>query len=231
MIKNLSVFFPAFNEASNIERTVSSAVTVLEKLGINYEIIVVDDGSPDQTGAIADQLSSNNPKIRVIHHPKNLGYGEALRSGFYNAKYEWIVFTDSDGQFDFSEITKFLELADTADLVIGFRMNRQDPPMRKLNAWGWKMINRILMGTNVRDLDCAFKLVKKEVIEKIPKLESTRGGMISPELLSKAKKAGFKIVEVGVHHYPRGGGSPTGASVKVIIVSFVDLFKLWWKLR
>ena len=232
MVKNLSVFFPAFNEAENIEKTVLNAASVLEKLKIPYEIIVINDGSTDATGQIAEALSvKSHNKIRVIHHPQNLGYGEALRSGFYNARYDWIAFTDSDGQFDFAEITKFLKLAESADLVIGFRIDRQDPPIRKLNAWGWKQINRILMGTNARDLDCAFKLVKKSVIEKIPRLESARGGMISPELLAKSKKAGFKIVEVGVHHYPRTAGSPTGAGLKVIATSFMDLFKLWMKLR
>lgn len=231
MIKNLSVFFPAFNEEKNIGETVEKAVKVLEDLKIPYEVLVINDGSKDKTQEVVESLEKTYPKVRLINHPTNLGYGEALKSGFYNSKYDWIAFTDSDGQFDFSEITKFLEKTDEADLVIGYRINRQDPLIRKLNALGWKWINNILMGTYVKDLDCAFKMVKKEVIEKIPKLESSRGGMISPELISKSKRAGFKIVEVGVHHYPRTKGSPTGASPKVILKSFVDLFKLWWKMR
>lgn len=228
-IKNLSVFFPAYNEEKNLGTTVKKAVAVLNNLKIEYEVILINDGSVDRTGEIAQSLAKSNKNIRVIQHKQNLGYGGALKSGFYNAKYSWIAFTDSDGQFDFSEITKFLEKTDKADLVIGYRINRQDPLLRKLFGWGWTLISNVLLGINVRDVDCAFKLVKKDVIQKIPKLESTRGGMISPELLAKAKKSGFKIAEVGVRHYPRKEGQQTGSNIEVIIKSFIDLFRLWVK--
>ena len=224
---SLSVFFPAYNEEANIEKTVKKALAVLEKTVLQYEVIIVDDGSKDKTGEIADRLALKNKNIKVIHHHPNKGYGEALKSGFYQAKYPWIVFTDSDGQFDFSELPKLLEKTAKADLVVGYRLNRQDSLVRKINGFLWTSLNNLLLGINVRDVDCAFKLIKKEVIDSIPRLESTRGGMISPELLAKAHKKGFKIVEVGVHHYPRFAGEQTGANIKVIIKSFIDLFKLW----
>lgn len=230
-IKELSVFFPAFNEESNIRVTVEKALEVLPSVAETYEIIIVDDGSTDNTKEIADQIAAQNPLVRVIHHKTNLGYGAALRAGFYNAQYDPIVFTDADGQFDFAEVVKFIDLQTQADMVIGYRIKRMDPPMRLLNAWGWKQLIRVFLRLKVRDVDCAFKLVKQDVIKGIPRLNSTRGGTISPELLVKAVRCGYTFIEVGVNHYSRKGGSPTGASPKVIITSFIELMKLWWKIR
>lgn len=231
MIKNLSVFFPAYNEEGSIESTVSGATKVLEKLGFQYEIIIVDDGSKDKTPRIADSLARKNPKIRIIHHPKNLGYGEALKSGFYNAKYDTICYTDGDGQFDFSEVSKFLERIEDHDLVIGYRIKRQDPFFRILFKKGWKVSLRTFFGLTLKDVDCGFKMIKRKVLEKIPHLESTRGAMINAELAIKAKKYGFKVGQVGVNHYPRLSGKPTGASITVIVRSYLDLLRLWWQLK
>jgi glycosyltransferase involved in cell wall biosynthesis len=230
-LKELSLFFPAYNEEANLENTVEKAIPVLKKVAQKYELIIVNDGSKDKTGEIAEKLAQKYPFIKIITHFPNQGYGAALRSGFYNSQYDWIVTVDSDGQFDFAEVEKLIEKAKQADVVIGYRLNRQDPFVRKVFGWGWTLLANLLLGIKVRDVDCAFKLVNKKVIEKVPKLESTRGGMISPELLGKAKKAGFKVVEVGVHHYPRKEGKQTGANLKVIFKSFVDLGKLWWRLR
>lgn len=230
-LKELSLFFPAYNEEANLKNTVEKAIPVLKEVAERYELIIVDDGSKDKTGEVADRLAKEYPFIRVIHHHPNQGYGGALKSGFYNSKYGWIVFTDSDGQFDFSEVTELIKESDSADMVVGYRINRADSFLRKLFGFGWTLLARLLLGIKVHDVDCAFKLTKKKVIDAIPKLESTRGGMISPELLGKATKAGFKIIEVGVHHYPRKEGKQTGANLKVIFKSFVDLGKLWWRLR
>ena len=230
-LEGLSLFFPAYNEEGNIKNTVEKAIPILKNIASKYELLIVDDGSKDKTGEIADKLAEEYSFIQVIHHCSNQGYGEALKSGFYNSKYQWIVFIDSDGQFDFSEVTKLIEKSGEADIVAGYRINRQDSLMRKLFGFGWTLLARLLLGIKVRDVDCAFKLVKKKVIDTIPKLQSTRGGMISPELLGRAKKAGFKIVEVGVHHYPRKEGKQTGANLKVIFKSFMDLGKLWWQIK
>jgi len=229
-IPEISVFFPAYNEEKNIGKTVKDTLSILEKIAVKYEILIIDDGSLDNTGAISDKLAKENKIIRVIHHKPNQGYGAALKSGFTNAEYEWIATIDADGQFDFSEIEKLYKKTAHADIVIGYRLNRQDSVMRKINGWLWTFLNNLLFGIKVKDVDCAFKLVNKKVIQKITPLESTRGGMISPELLAKAKKAGFVTDQVPVHHYPRHEGKQTGANLKVIIKSFVDLFKLWIKL-
>ncbi len=231
MIKSLSVFFPLFNEEGNVELLVQKATAVLQNLKLEYEIILVNDGSTDRTAEVIDKIVKENPRVRAINHPKNLGYGEALKSGFYNAKYDTIVYTDGDGQFDFSEIGKFLEKIDEYDVIIGYRIKRQDPFFRILFKQGWKLSLLAFFRLTLKDVDCGFKMVRKEVLEKISHLESSRGAMINAELAIKAKKAGFKIGQVGVNHYPRLTGKPTGANLKVIIKSYLDLIKLWWELK
>lgn len=230
-IDSLSIFFPCINEAGNLENTVSNAEQVLKKLKLRYEIIIVNDGSTDITGQIAEKLVRENPKVRVIHHTKNLGYGEALKSGFYNSRYDTIVYTDGDGQFDFSEVTKLLEEIKDHDVVIGYRIKRQDSFLRRLFGKGWRLTLFVFFGLTLKDVDCGFKMVKREVLEKIEHLESSRGAMINAELAIKAKKRGFKIGQIGVNHYPRISGRPTGANLMVIIKSYLDLFRLWWKLK
>ena len=230
MIKNLSVFFPCYNEALNLRSTVSKAVVVLDNLKLNWEILIINDGSSDNTKEIAEELILKNPKIKVINHQKNLGYGEALKSGFEMSKYDVIVYNDGDGQFDFNEVTKFLEKIEDFDLVIGYRIKRRDKFLRVLFKEGWRLSLLTFFGLTLKDVDCGFKMIRKEVLERIPKLGSTRGGMINAELAIKAKNAGFKIGQIGVHHYPRRFGKPTGANLNVIFRSYLDLFKLWWEL-
>lgn len=230
-IDKLSVFFPIFNEEANIIPTVEKAVKVLDKLSLkDYEIILIDDGSKDRSLQIVDQLAAKYKFVRAIHQP-NGGYGCALRTGFANAKYDWIVYTDADGQFDFLEVTKFLERADEAEVIYGYRLKRKDHFLRNLAAKGWALSVWLFFQLWMKDVDCGFKMVNREVLAKIPTLESSRGGMINAELVIKAKKSGFRIAQVGVNHYPRLAGSPTGVKPRVILQSYIDLFKLWWKLR
>src|SRR3989344_5695861 len=230
MINSLSVFFPAVNEEDNIKDTVAKAVEALDKLKIDYEIIVVDDGSTDKTSQLADSLATHNSNVKVIHHNKNLGYGSALKTGFKNAKYPWVAFTDSDGQFDFSEINFLLEKTDEADVVLGYRLKRADSLMRKIYTFGWAMLANVLLHLNVKDYSCGFKLMKKQVFDKVQPLEGEEK-VTQIELLVKARRLGYKFAEVGVHHYPRKFGTPTGAKISVVIKSVFDLFKLWWEIK
>ena len=233
IIDKLSVFFPAYNEEKCIKETVEKADKILKEIAKEYEIIIINDGSKDKTGEISDSLAKKNKKIRVIHHNPNRGYGGALKSGLYAARYPWVAFTDSDGQFDFSEIIKLIDTQKKtkADMVIGYYLKRAVPFYRKCNSFLWQKVVGFLFGLRVRDIDCGFKLFKKEVIEKIPGLESERGAFITTEFLIKTKKSGFKIAEVGVSHFPDVAGGSTGASPKIIINSFIDLLRLWSKLR
>jgi len=228
LIDGISVFFPAYNEEGNIEKTINNAVRVLDKNANNYEIIVVDDGSKDKTSEIVEKLAKRNDKIRLIKHEKNKGYGAAVSTGLYNSKFPWVVFTDSDGQFDFSELSNFVKAQkeNGADLVIGYYAKRKVPFYRILNSKIWESIVYLLFGLKVKDIDCGFKLIKKEVIDSIPKLEAQRGAFISTEFLVKSKMNGFKIVEIPATHFERTEGQATGASMKVIINSLKDLFKL-----
>lgn len=233
-LSELSVFFPCYNEEKNIKNTVEKAVSVLKNIADKWEIIIINDGSKDKTGEVALELQKKYPEnIKIITHTPNLGYGAAFKSGFYNAKYKWIAFTDSDGQFDFSEIVNFIDKQKktNADLVIGYYLRRRVSKTVILTSKIWEIIVFFLFGLKVKDIDCGFKMVSKKVIDTIPKLESERGAFISSEFLIKAKKAGFKIVEIGVHHYPRVEGKATGRQLRVIIKSFADLFKLWFKIN
>ncbi len=225
----ISAFFPAHNEEANIVELAKKTSKVLSEICEEYEVIVVNDGSKDRTKEVVEELMKEDTHIKLINHETNKGYGAALKSGFYNAKYEWIFFTDGDGQFDVSEITKLIELTKDCDIATGYRIKRQDPVHRKINAFAWGTLVKLLFGFRVKDVDCAFKLVKKEIIDKI-KLEAD-GAMISTELLAKANKLGYKIKEVGVNHYPRKAGKQTGAKISVILKAFIELFKLYGKLK
>lgn len=226
MLEELSVFFPCFNEEKNVGNTVKKAKKVLENLNLRkWEILIVDDGSKDNTPKIADRLASEDSRIKAIHQ-ENGGYGAALQSGFYKSKYEWVTYTDSDGQFDFAEVDKFIEETKNADLIMGFRIKRRDPYIRLVLAKGWSFLLLVFFGLKLKDVDCGFKMVNRKVLDSIAPLKSSRGAMINVELVIKANKNNFKISQVGVNHYPRIYGKPTGASMRVIVRSFIDLIKL-----
>ncbi|HNZ84299.1 MAG TPA: glycosyltransferase family 2 protein [Candidatus Woesebacteria bacterium] len=234
LIDELSVFYPCYNEEKNIKSTVAKTIPVLKKITGKWEIILVNDGSKDNTAAVLTSIKKQFPQqIKIITHNPNRGYGGAVKSGLYNSKYKWITFTDSDGQFDFGEVVNLIKKQQQtqADIVIGYYLSRQVSKLTILTSKIWELIVFILFGLKVTDIDCAFKLIRKKVVDTIPKLESERGAFISSEFLIKAKKAGFKIAEVGVHHYPRTEGQATGRNLKVILKSFSDLFRLWYKIN
>jgi glycosyltransferase involved in cell wall biosynthesis len=232
-IPELSVFLPTYNEEESIKSVVLKTKNVLETVALKWEIIVVNDGSKDSTRQIVEKLEKTDPRIKIINHDKNRGYGASFKSGLYGSKYEWISFTDSDGQFDFGEISKFIEKQreTNADLVIGYYKKRQVSKFKIVTSKIWELCIFLMFGLKVHDIDCGFKLISKKVVDNISQLESERGAFISSEFLVKAKKAGFKIVEVPVTHYPRLTGAGTGRDINVIIKSFVDLFRLWRKLK
>jgi glycosyltransferase involved in cell wall biosynthesis len=233
IIDKLSVFLPIYNEEANVKNVILATRKVLQNVADEWELIIVDDGSIDDSPGLIKQLAESDPRIRVVTHKVNEGYGASISSGLYESKYSWIAFTDSDGQFDFAEITDFLtkRRESGADLVIGYYKKRQVSAFKKITSKLWELMVFILFGLKVRDIDCGFKLISKKVIDTIPVLESKRGAFISSELLIKARRAGFKIVEIPVTHYPRLKGVGTGRNLNVIIKSFVDLLRLWKKLR
>ena len=230
--KGISIFFPAYNEAENVGNTIEKSLAVVKPLKCDYEIIIVDDGSRYGTSGIVANYTEKNPHVILIQHEKNLGYGGALQTGFKSCKYGLVFFSDCDRQFDLNELNDFIEKMahdKKIDAVIGYRLKRADPLMRRLNAFGWKLWGRILFGLKVKDVDCAFKLFKREVIKNI-EFESS-GALISTELLVKTNKMGYKVVQSGVHHYPRMAGQQTGAKLSVIMKAFYESFKLFGKIH
>ena len=225
-VLTLSVFFPAHNEALNLERTVHNAFAALERLSLGeIEVVIIDDGSTDGTGKIADGLSSRDSRIRVVHHPVNKGYGAALKSGFNAARLDWVFYSDSDGQFDLSEVALLLPFTADFDAIIGYRTQRSDHAVRKVNTLILAVLVRAVFKLHVRDVDCAFKLVRRRCLEDIGPLSSD-GAMISTELLVKLQRAGARVAEVGVSHYPRTAGKPSGANPKVIARALRELISL-----
>jgi len=224
-VDEISVFFPAFNEEGNIKKVVLAACNFLPRVSKKYEVIVVNDGSKDKTKEIVEGLAKRDKHIKLVNHKRNLGYGEALKSGLGSALFDLVAFTDGDGQFDIKELVKFLRLIDKNDMVIGFRTKRVDSAKRGLIAYLLKLWVLILFGFSFSDIDCGFKLFSRQALLKIGKLE-TGGAMISTEILAKAKKAGLSIAQVGVCHYPRLAGAQTGANLKVILRAVGETFKL-----
>ncbi len=229
-VSSLSFFFPAFNEGANIESLIRKAQRLLPEMAHAWEIIPVNDGSTDATGAILTRLAAEDPlHVRPVHHMTNRGYGGAVISGFANARYGLVFFTDGDQQFDLRELSLLIEKADDGDLILGFRKNRRDPLTRRIYGFMWGTFVKMLFGFKARDVNCAFKLVKRAVIDKVRL--SSRGAMISTELLVKARKQGFRFVEVGVTHHPRTAGKATGANWKVVLRAFRELFTLYKELK
>lgn len=214
-MKEISVFLPAYNEELNVRRTVSEIDSFLSRLFKRYEILVVNDGSEDKTGEIAEAMAMDNTHIRVIHHKKKRGYGLALKTGFENSKHDFIFYTDMDGQFDINELKKFLPHIHDYDLMIGFRSDRKDPLMRIVVSRGFNFFVKKILNLKIKDLDCAFKLCRKDLIKKI-KLTCERSADV--ELLLKAKKKGAKIKEIEVRHYPRRFGKSEASVGPLYIV-------------
>jgi glycosyltransferase involved in cell wall biosynthesis len=225
---SLSVFFPAYNEEENIREAVEEAVRVIEQSPYvsDYEIIIVNDGSRDNTLRIARELEALYSAVRVVDHGTNKGYGAALKSGIEAARKDYIFFTDADLQFDIVELQNLLVHLDHWGVVVGYRAPRRDPMMRILNAKGWNMLNRTLFGLKIRDIDCAFKVFKRELVQNM-KLRS-RGAMMSAEILIRLQRQGIAIKEVPVSHLPRVAGSPTGAKPSVIVRAFREMMRLYW---
>lgn len=226
---SVSIVLPAFNEAENIEASVEGAVRTMQELQREFEVIVVDDGSSDATRAKVDALGEADSRVRCIHHPANRGYGAALRTGLLAARLDLVFFTDADLQFDLREISKLLAYADDYDIIAGYRSPRSDPFLRLVNAWAWgKLIHR-LFNLKVRDVDCAFKVFNRRVLEAVP-IQSV-GAFINTEILVRARAEGFRLKQLPVRHYPRKAGVQSGANPKVVVKAFVELSRLYSELH
>jgi len=222
----LSLFCPAYYDEHNIPRVVDGMLRVVEELGIGeYEIVVVEDGSPDRTGAVADELAARHERVRVIHHERNMGYGAALKTGFLSAKYDYVFYTDGDCQFDLQELKRFIALMPYADIVSGFRIEKQYSTWRKFTSFVYNLVLRILFDIHDRDVDCAFKLYPTDLFRRIT-IES-RDAFIDAEIAIKARLLGYTQIEVGVNHLPRVDGVSTGARPSVILRTFREIYRFY----
>lgn len=228
VLPSVSIVLPAYNEEDIIEAVVQKCCQYLEGVCPDYEIVVVNDGSKDRTGEILDQMNAENPKVKPVHQ-QNKGYGGALQAGFKNATKAYVFFMDSDNQFDITELDKLIPHLANVDVVLGYREHRQDHLGRKFNALGWRTLVNLLFNLGVRDIDCAFKIFKRESLQIA--LPESEGAMINTEMLVKLKRRDTRWVEVPVTHYPRLGGKATGANIRVIIKAFKELMRLHDKLK
>ncbi|MCK5566084.1 MAG: glycosyltransferase family 2 protein [Planctomycetes bacterium] len=226
---SISVFFPCYNEFANIKPLVIKSLSTIERISSDFELILVDDGSVDGTSKLIDDLAAKYAEVKAIHHTANSGYGAALQTGFRAASKDLVFYTDGDAQFNIADLPDILPLIQRCDIVSCFRINRQEGPLRKLNAWCWGRLVCFLFGLHLRDVDCAFKLYKREIFDNI-RMKST-GALIDAEILARASKKGYTIMQAGVRHYPRTAGAQTGANIKVVARAFIELFKLFREIR
>jgi glycosyltransferase involved in cell wall biosynthesis len=228
-LHSLSAFFPCFNEEANIEQMVKRFLEVLPELAEQFEVIIVNDGSSDNTAKIADKLAAKHQEVKVIHHPKNLGYGASLRTGFDSARYDGVFFTDGDMQFDVAQLDKFIPFTTEYNVIIGYRKRRAEGSLRAMNAKLFKLYIDLLFRLHVKDIDCAFKLLRRDVIQSLP-LQST-GAFTSAEFLYRLKKQGQQFKQLSVDHFARKYGTPTGNHPRVVIKAGLEALRLYLDMK
>ncbi|OLE12535.1 MAG: hypothetical protein AUG52_03530 [Verrucomicrobia bacterium 13_1_20CM_3_54_17] len=228
-MRDVSVIFPAFNEEGNIRCTVETVIRALPKVAMKWEIIVVDGGNSDATALVCDELKAQIPEVEVIRHGQNRGYSAALKSGIMSTKYDLIFFSDSDGQFDFRDLEQLIFWSEDYDIVAGYRAKRQEPLYRRINALGWNVLVRLVLGIKLRNIDCAFKVFRRSVFDHVQ--IRCVGAMVNTEILAQATQLGMRIRKVKVSYFPRRQGKQSGTNVHVVIKAFRELCRPWRKLR
>lgn len=228
-LPGLSVFLPAHNEEANIERVVGGFCKELPNVADAFEVIVVDDGSRDQTGAIGERMAAADPRIKVVHHPVNRGYGGAVISGIRAATMPYVLLSDGDGQFDPADVQLLAAKTPEYNVVVGRRIHRADPLMRRVNGKAWTILVRMMFGLHISDMDCGFKLFRRDLLQDMEL--HAHGAMITTELMARLAGRNARICEVGVKHLPRLAGEQTGANMKVILRAFKELFGLYRELK
>jgi glycosyltransferase involved in cell wall biosynthesis len=224
-----SVVVPAHDEADNIDACLDAVTKAAERFFAEHEVIVVDDGSGDDTAARVLRRAELDPRIRLVQHDRNRGYGEALRSGFAAATLDLLFFTDADNQFDLDELAAFTTVFDECDVAAGYRIRRQEGWRRRAGARAWNLLVRRAFGVPLRDVDCAFKLIRRPLLAEI-ELSAT-GAMVNTEMITRLVQRGARVREIGVTHLPRTAGEASGGDLRVIARAFRELAALYPSLR
>ncbi|MFM8272376.1 MAG: glycosyltransferase family 2 protein [Gemmata sp.] len=220
----LSLVIPAFNEAEVITRAITEAEVALSAHFADFEILVVDDGSSDPTAS--EVFRARAPHTRLLRHGWNRGYGAALRTGFEAARFPLVAFTDADCQFDLTDLARLAKVAEVVPVAVGYRADRKDPPRRRFLSWGYNVLARALLGTRVRDVDCALKVFRREVLPGL--LPEARGFFVNTEMLTRARKLGLEVAELAVGHRPRAGGA-SKVSLREVPRTARTLLRFWWR--
>jgi dolichol-phosphate mannosyltransferase len=222
----ISLVIPAFNEAAVIARAVAEAETALVAHFEQFELLVVDDGSSDATAAEVRRVLPSSPHTRLLQHAVNRGYGAALRTGFEAARFELVAFTDADCQFDLADLARLVRLTDEVPVVVGYRADRKDPWKRRFLSWGYNVLARTLLGTRVRDVDCALKVFRREVLAGL--LPEARGFFVNTEMMTRARQLNLEVAELAVTHRPRAGGA-SKVSLREVPRTARTLLNFWWR--
>jgi dolichol-phosphate mannosyltransferase len=220
----ISLFFPVYKDEATAVRVAEKAVALLSAVAAEHEVIIVDDGSPDRAGEVAEEFACSHPSVRVIHHPRNLGYGQALRTGFAAARYEWIAFTDGDDEYEVDDFRKLLRLKDYYDLIITFRYAKRYSGLRVFISYVYNKVLRMVFQSPYRDISCGLRLVRKEVIEELDLVSTSP--FIGAEVAIKTMLKGFRVGEVGIQTFPRQMGRGSSVSVPNILATIRDLARV-----
>ncbi len=225
----LSLVLPAYNEEANISAVLDDALATLPLFADDFEILVVDDGSRDGSAERVTRTAGHDDRVRLLRHARNRGYGAALTTGFRESRGDFVMFMDADRQFDIRDLRLLSPFAGEYDIVAGFRMERSDPLHRRIFAELFNVSVRVLFGVHLRDIDCAFKLFRGDLIRSLDL--TSPGALINTEIQAKARRRGARLQQVGVHHYPRVAGEATGGSPRVVLRAVRETFALWWRMR
>jgi glycosyltransferase involved in cell wall biosynthesis len=228
-LPGLSIVLPCFNEEANVGPAIHQALEAARRFSKRHEVIVIDDGSTDETALIAGRMAASRGSVRLVMHSENRGYGAALRSGIDAVRMPWVLLTDADLQFDLEDVEDFLPYTGSSDLIVGYRIARKDALGRRVNAASWNWLMRRMFRLPVQDVDCAFKLARRDLLERFELVSG--GAMISTELIAKSLRSGARLKELGVHHRPRVAGEQSGANPRVVLRAFLELFRLRGTLR
>lgn len=218
---NISVFFPVYQDELTVERVTRKALDILANIAADYEVLIIDDGTPCRAGEIADRLAEENLKVRVIHHPRNLGYGAAIRTGLANVRYEWVCFTDGDDEYDIYDLYKLIRLKNYYDLIITFRYVKAYSGFRIFISWVYNVVLRMLFKTRYRDISTGLRLMRRELVDELD-LQST-SPFIGAEIAIKTMLKGFRVGEVGIQTFPREFGRGSSTSMRNIIATIQDM--------
>jgi len=222
---NVSVFFPIYNDERTVERVTLKALKVLAIVAEEHEVLIVDDGTPCRAGEIADRLARENPRVRVIHHPRNLGYGTAIRTGLDNVRYEWICFTDGDDEYDLYDLIKLVRLKDYYDLIITFRYVKAYSGFRIFISWVYNIVLRFLFKTHYRDISTGLRLMNRKLLQELD-LKST-SPFIGAEIAIKTMLKGYRVGEIGIQTFPREFGTGSSTSLHNIIATIQDMLRCY----